>query len=39
MIYLRDADPHNWPEIVCAESQMGFHDKEGRRPTAEKPDF
>ena len=38
MIYLRDREA--FPEVVCAEGRMGFHNDEGGQiPTAAKPDF
>jgi hypothetical protein len=38
MIYLRDRG--EWPEVVCAESRLGFHNDSGAEfPQASKPDF
>jgi hypothetical protein len=38
MIYLRDREA--FPEIVCAEGRLGFHNDEGAQiPTAAKADF
>jgi len=38
MIYLRDRAA--FPEQVCAEGRLGFHNDEGVQiPTAAKPDF
>jgi hypothetical protein len=38
MIYLRDRD--EFPEVVCAEGRVGFHNSEGADlPLADKPDF
>jgi hypothetical protein len=38
MIYLRDRS--GFPEVVCAEGRLGFHNHEGADlPHADKPDF